>query len=112
MKYSIRENSDGTHTLMRFDEPAAIATPSNAEYEFWVELERLREEIKRITVDPELPLPSKKELMEMFAEAALPLQKWMRENFHPHTKALIDSHRAELYEVMVAYNTEWKKDRG
>jgi len=40
--YTIRENDDHTHTLLRYGEPAAKPEPTNAELEFWCEIERLR----------------------------------------------------------------------
>lgn len=44
MKYSIRENSDGTYTLMRHGAPSKVNSgrPNSAELEFWFEIERLR----------------------------------------------------------------------
>ena len=40
-----------------------------------------------------------------FEEAMRPLIKYMNENFHPHTKIVIDSGRAELYESVNCFRT-------
>lgn len=50
MKYQIIENSDHTHTLLRYGEKALPneGAPSNAELEFWYEIERLREALAKI----------------------------------------------------------------
>jgi len=41
-----------------------------------------------------------------FREAALPLMKWMSENLHPHTKAIVDSEVAELMEGLTTGRRE------
>ncbi len=46
MKYSIRETQEGDtvrYRLYRYDEMATNSIPNNAEFEFWSEIERLRE---------------------------------------------------------------------
>jgi len=48
---------------------------------------------------------SKKEV-EGFKKAAEPLMKWMAENLHPHTTAIVDQGRAELLEGKCAHVTE------
>ena len=45
MKYTIRENKDRTHTLLRYGEPAANPIPNNAELEFWFRIEELEKEL-------------------------------------------------------------------
>lgn len=49
--------------------------------------------------------------IKKFKEAAMPLMKWLAENFHPHTKVIVDSSRAELVEGVSAFNDdEFLKD--
>lgn len=38
------------------------------------------------------------EQIEDMSQAALPLMRWLRENCHPHCKAIVDSEHAELLE--------------
>ena len=52
MKYSIKENENGTHTLMRYDE--GHRQPNSAEYEFWCEIRELREKIVKLKKKVEL----------------------------------------------------------
>jgi hypothetical protein len=49
MKYEIRENADHTHTLYRNGEVAIPrgGRPNNAELEFWLEIEELREKLQK-----------------------------------------------------------------
>jgi hypothetical protein len=46
MKYTMRENENGTHTLLRYGAEAAKPRPNNAELEFWLRIEELEEELK------------------------------------------------------------------
>jgi hypothetical protein len=46
MKYTIRENPDGTHTLLRYGEP--VTSPNNCEFEFWQRIQKLEEGLKEI----------------------------------------------------------------
>jgi hypothetical protein len=46
MKYTMRENENGTHTLLRYGNEAASSIPSNAELEFWLRIEELEAELK------------------------------------------------------------------
>lgn len=48
MKYSIKQQPDGTHILLRHDAPAAIQQPNNAELEFWFRIEELQIEVERL----------------------------------------------------------------
>ena len=41
-----------------------------------------------------------------FDEAVRPLMKWMAENNHPHTWAIVDSNTAILTEGVTSYNTD------
>ena len=44
----------------------------------------------------------KNDQREQFLELARPLMKWMSENLHPHTRAVISYDRAELDEVSLS----------
>lgn len=48
MKYTIRQQADGTHILLRHGEPAANPLPNNAEFEFWCRIEELQIEVERL----------------------------------------------------------------
>jgi hypothetical protein len=48
MKYTIKQTQDGSHVLMRHDEPAAKSQPNNAELEFWFRIEELQIEVERL----------------------------------------------------------------
>jgi hypothetical protein len=51
------------------------------------------------------------EQVTAFGEAAKPLIKFMAENFHPHTHAVVDSDSASLHEASCRVkNTEFIKD--
>lgn len=39
-----------------------------------------------------------KEKIDEFLEASKPLMKWLAENCHPHTAAIVENDRAELIE--------------
>jgi hypothetical protein len=41
-----------------------------------------------------------------FEEAVRPLMKYMAENCHPHTKAIVESNVAELLEGVKSLNTD------
>jgi hypothetical protein len=46
MKYTMRENENGTHTLLRHGNEADYSRPSNAELEFWLRIKELEAELK------------------------------------------------------------------
>jgi hypothetical protein len=43
---------------------------------------------------------------QTFEEAVKPLMKWMCENYHPHTTAIVTGNTAELVEGMVYVKTD------
>ena len=47
-----------------------------------------------------------KEQTKKFEEAARPLMKFLAENSHPHTKAIVDSTSAEAVEGICCVRTE------
>mgnify|MGYP003657991473 CR=1 FL=1 len=46
MKYTMRENENGTHTLLRYGQAATNPVPNNVELEFWLRIEELEAELK------------------------------------------------------------------
>jgi hypothetical protein len=46
------------------------------------------------------------EEQEKFAEAAAPLMKWLSENSHPHTTAIVTATSAELVEGIATHRTD------
>jgi hypothetical protein len=46
------------------------------------------------------------EQIEDMREAALPLMRWLRENCHPHCKAIVDSEHIELMEGIATARRE------
>lgn len=50
----------------------------------------------------------KEEQLNEFAQACLPVMKWLRDNCHPHVTVIVDSGRAELLEGLAA--TIFKED--
>lgn len=40
-----------------------------------------------------------------FEDAVRPLMKWMAENYHPHTKIIVESNKAEIVEGIKVINT-------
>jgi hypothetical protein len=48
MKYTIKENKDGTHTLLRYGDLATRQRPNNAELEFWFRIQELEAEVKKL----------------------------------------------------------------
>ena len=43
---------------------------------------------------------------KQFEEQVRPLIKWLAENFHPHTKIILESNRAELVEGSIVFVTD------
>lgn len=41
-----------------------------------------------------------------FENAVKPLMKWLSENCHPHTKAIVESNLSELVEGVKSFNTD------
>jgi hypothetical protein len=49
------------------------------------------------------------EQLSSFSTSAQPLIQWLKDNCHPHCKAIVDSERAELVEGIAGHVVEPKR---
>ena len=54
-------------------------------------------------------LMTNEQQLNEFAQACLPVMKWLRDNCHPHVTVIVDSGRAELLEGLAT--TIFKEDQ-